>query len=130
MSPISAIPALNIGPLSGVGQALGPLSPPLEGLSGLAIPTSAADQPGLAPAEQVALGGGTSFGSILANQIANLQHMQNVTDVKATQAATGDLTDIHDYMIAANQSALTAELTVAIRNKALEAFNEIMRLQL
>jgi flagellar hook-basal body complex protein FliE len=44
------------------------------------------------------------------------------------QAATGDLQDVHDYTIAATKAQLATELTVAIRNKAVESFNDIMRM--
>ena len=59
----------------------------------------------------------------------NLTDVQNKADDLAVKAATGDLTDVHDYMIAATQAELTTELTVTLRNKALDAFNEIMRMQ-
>ena len=40
------------------------------------------------------------------------------------------LTDVHDYVIAATQAQLATELTTTVRNKALDAFNEIMRMPL
>ncbi|MDQ1499053.1 MAG: flagellar hook-basal body complex protein FliE, partial [Actinomycetota bacterium] len=43
-------------------------------------------------------------------------------------AATGDLTNVHDYMIAATEASLATQLTVAVRNKAVEAFNQIMNM--
>jgi flagellar hook-basal body complex protein FliE len=44
------------------------------------------------------------------------------------QVATGQLTNIHDYMIAANQAELATQLTVAVRNKAVDAFNQVMNM--
>ena len=47
---------------------------------------------------------------------------------RAARALT-DLTDVHDYMIASTEAQLATQLTVAVRNKAVDAFNEIMRMQ-
>jgi flagellar hook-basal body complex protein FliE len=71
-----------------------------------------------------------SFGNMISKGLDNLQQTQATADDLATQAATGDLTDLHDYMIASTQASLTTELTVSVRNKAVDAFNEIMRMQI
>ena len=69
------------------------------------------------------------FGAMLTSGLERLEGMHDTSDRLAVQAATGDLTDIHDYMIASTQSSVATELTVAVRNKAVEAFTEIMRMQ-
>lgn len=68
------------------------------------------------------------FAASLAGQLDKVQQLQGTADTLAVQAATGKLQDVHDYTIAATQAKLATELTVAVRNKALEAFNEIMRM--
>ncbi len=73
---------------------------------------------------------GQSFGQVLAEKIADLSQMHMRTDELARTAATGDLQDIHEYTIAANESGVATQLTVAVRDRAVEAFNEIMRIQL
>jgi flagellar hook-basal body complex protein FliE len=70
-----------------------------------------------------------SFGDLVASGIQNVADSQAKADGLAQAAATGDLTDLHDYMIASSQAQLTTELTVTVRNKAVDAFNEIMRMQ-
>ncbi|MGV8978412.1 MAG: flagellar hook-basal body complex protein FliE [Cellulomonas sp.] len=70
----------------------------------------------------------TGFASALGS-VDQLQQMQSTTDGLAVKAVTGSLTDVHDYTIAAAESKLTLELTAAVRNKAVDAFNEIMRMQ-
>jgi flagellar hook-basal body complex protein FliE len=72
--------------------------------------------------------GADGFASILASSFDALQGTQKTADTLATQAATGDLKDVHDYMIASSEAALATEMVVTIKNKAVEAFNEIMRM--
>jgi flagellar hook-basal body complex protein FliE len=75
-----------------------------------------------------AVGGTQGFGQTLVKALDGLQAVQTNADGLAMQAATGDLTNVHDYMIAATEASLATELTVAVRNKAVEAFTQIMNM--
>ena len=74
-------------------------------------------------------GAGSGFGDTLTGALDKLNGMENKADALGVDAATGKLTDIHDFMIASTQAQIATELTVAVRNKAVEAFTEIMRMQ-
>jgi flagellar hook-basal body complex protein FliE len=79
--------------------------------------------------DQAGAAGGTNFAAALSNGLEQLQATQTKADDLAVKAATGSLTDVHDYMIASTEASLATQLTVAVRNKAIDAFNEIMRMQ-
>jgi flagellar hook-basal body complex protein FliE len=82
-------------------------------------------------ADKTTNAGGTgkaSFGDSLTNALDNLQGAQSKADDLSMQVATGKLTNIHDYMIAANQAEIATQLTVAVKNKAVDAFNQIMNM--
>ena len=70
-----------------------------------------------------------AFASTLASSVDGLQAMQAKSSDLALKAVTGNLADVHDYTIAATESAVAMELTATVRNRAVEAFNEIMRMQ-
>ena len=99
-SPIGGIPPIGIGAVGGVTETTGP-------------------QAGA---------GSDGFAAILASSFDKLQGTQKTADSLAAQAATGDLKDVHDYMIASTEAQLATEMVVTIKNKAVEAFNEIMRM--
>ena len=85
----------------------------------------------IAPADNrgtPAMEGGDGFAAVLAATFDRLQGAQRTSDALATQAATGDLRDVHDYMIASTEASLATEMVVTIKNKAVDAFNEIMRM--
>ncbi|GEK19343.1 hypothetical protein CPE01_30760 [Cellulomonas persica] len=65
----------------------------------------------------------------MLSSIDTLQAMQAKSADLSVAAVTGDLENVHDYTIAAAESSLALELTAAVRNKAVDAFNEIMRMQ-
>jgi flagellar hook-basal body complex protein FliE len=59
-----------------------------------------------------------------------LQGVQDNADGLAVKAATGDLTDVHNYTIASSEASLATDFTVALRDRAVEAFQSIMGMQI
>ena len=108
------------------------MTSPIDGLSFPVVSAAALGgiSPTAAAGETTAASGtqGAGFASVLASTFDQLQATQSASDVLATQAATGDLKDVHDYMIAGNEAKLATEMVVTVKNKAVEAFTEIMRM--
>ncbi len=71
----------------------------------------------------------SDFASQLGGAVDNLQQLQSTSNDLAIQAVTGSLDDIHKATIAATRAQVTMELVAAVRNKGVDAFNEIMRMQ-
>jgi flagellar hook-basal body complex protein FliE len=87
-------------------------------------PTTATDTlTGVAPTT------GTGFAQSLASSLEQVQQAQSTASDLAVQAATGDLNDVSDYTVAASKAQMLTQVTVALRDKALDAFNEIMKMQ-
>ena len=107
---------LAISALSGVGG--------VDPTSYLQTVTSA----GAVPTGSATSTSGAEFSSVLSS-IDSLQAAQSNAQTLAVKAVTGDLDDVHDYTVAASEASLALELTAAVRNKAVDAFTEIMRIQ-
>jgi flagellar hook-basal body complex protein FliE len=68
--------------------------------------------------------------SAFASGLEQVQGTVDRADELGLQLASGELTDLHEYMAAATKASLAVELTVAFRDKAVEAYQEIMRMQI
>ena len=84
---------------------------------------------GAAGAAGKAGGASSDFGSSITKALDDLDRLHGTADQYANQAATGDLNSVTDYLVAATEAQLATQVTVAVRNKAVEAFNDIMRMQ-
>ncbi len=71
---------------------------------------------------------GNDFQSYLREALSEVNAMQHQGDVAFTQLLTGDI-EFHDAMIIAEKANLALQLTMTIRTKLLEAYQEIMRMQ-
>lgn len=105
-----------------------PQIPNLPGVDGMAPIANAAPTSG-ATGVAGPTGTDTEFGSMVLDGLDRLEGLTDKADNLAVQAATGKLENIHDYTIAASEASVASQMTVALRNKAVEAFNEIMRMQ-
>jgi flagellar hook-basal body complex protein FliE len=90
-----------------------------------ALPAAAAST----PATTAPTAGDDAFATSLAGAVDDLRGLQSTADQLNVAAVTGDLDDIHAAMIASTRAAVTLELVTAVRNKGVDAFNEIMRMQ-
>ena len=92
------------------------------------LPTTATGY--IPPVEaQVSPADAASFTGHLTGAVDSLRALQSESDTLAIKAVTGNLEDIHQATIAAARAASTMELTGALRDKGVAAFNEIMRMQ-
>lgn len=97
---------MSISPVGGAGAV--PFLPPNVGGAGAA---------------------GASQASAFAQKLDQVGALSAKADSLATGVATGGLQDVHAFTAAAAKAQLGVELTVALRNKAVEAYQDIMRMQ-
>jgi flagellar hook-basal body complex protein FliE len=74
--------------------------------------------------------GDGGFARAVGDALNNISELDNKVAEASQQAATGDLESVSDYMIASTEAQLATEITVAIRDRAITAFNDIMRMQI
>lgn len=70
-----------------------------------------------------------SFGKIFKEMVSDTNQLQMEAGKLAEKFALGEISDIHEVMIAAEKAGVAFELVMAIRNKLIEAYQELMRTQ-
>ncbi len=70
------------------------------------------------------------FGKILNDAVSSLDHSQKVAAQYDQKVASGEIDNLHDAMIAAQKAEITLNFALQIRKSVLEAYQELMRLQI
>ena len=97
----------------------------MNGLLPLA-PTAAPAAPAASPTRQA----GAAFGDILQSLVTAADQQQQQADRTVQTLHGGGEKNLHDAMIAMEQADISLRYLVQVRNKAIEAYQEIMRMQL
>jgi flagellar hook-basal body complex protein FliE len=71
-----------------------------------------------------------SFKETLSKYMAEVNEMQNKADESIEKMAAGEITDVHQVMNSVQEANLAFNMMMEIRNKVMDAYQEVMRLRL
>ena len=72
---------------------------------------------------------GPAFGETLAGAIDRVDAAQKTADAQVEAFVAGETENTHEVMIAMNQAELHFQLLTEVRNKLLDGYQELMRMQ-
>ena len=96
--------------------------PPVAGVPATPSSVSATTAGSQAPAD--------GFGDTIASALESVSQAEFNADALATDVALGGDTSVQELMVAMTKASLSVDLLVQVRNKAVEAYQEIMRMQI
>jgi flagellar hook-basal body complex protein FliE len=73
--------------------------------------------------------GSSSFMDHLKNAVEKVDETQVRRDDAVESMVTGEVGEVHDVMIAAEEAKLSFELMLEVRNKLLDSYQQIMQMQ-
>jgi flagellar hook-basal body complex protein FliE len=73
--------------------------------------------------------GGSQFGSVLKDAILDINKLQNDADKSIAKVQLEDAGSIHEAMIALEKAGISFQVMMQVRNKILDAYQEVMRMQ-
>jgi flagellar hook-basal body complex protein FliE len=112
MSPLSAIPAYSARLLPQIQQ-----SPA----------TDVSEMPSVLPAAQPV--DGNSFSSLLGKLVSEVNAQQQVAGQTVSALQSGQSVPLHQAVISMEEANVSFQLMVEVRNRLLESYQEIMRMQ-
>ena len=70
------------------------------------------------------------FADMLGKAIEQLQSVSDTANSKVNALASGQDVELHDVMLAVETESIAMSLATTIRNKAVEAYQEVFRMQM
>jgi len=72
--------------------------------------------------------GGVDFGQALSQALDSVNQLQTNASQAGELLATGKIDDLHTVMMAGEKADIALQFTLQVRNKVIDAYNEIMRM--
>lgn len=70
-----------------------------------------------------------SFGDMLNDSLKNVNDLQMEKHALIQSFASGETQNVHELMISMQKASLAVSMTAAVRNKVMEAYKELSRIQ-
>lgn len=80
-------------------------------------------------AQDAAKTGGTGFGDMLKQHLDEVNDLQREADMAVRDLITGETDNVHQVLSAITEADLSFRLMMQVRNKLVDAYKEIMRMQ-
>ena len=71
---------------------------------------------------------GADFGSALKQAVGALDQLGQQADASTLKLANGDPVDIHEVMLNTEQASLGFSMALQVRNKLIDAYQEVIRM--
>lgn len=98
----------------------GPIPIPVRGVG---------ETPAAIPAKAPGAAGEGKFANVLQDSISEVNKLQQKADASITALATTGEASLHETMIAMEEASVSFKLMMQVRNKIVEAYQEVMRIQ-
>lgn len=95
-------------------------------IQGLSPPDPLSLNPKIAKPSQTE---GTQFDDMLKGFLKDVNHMQNTADESIQKMVAGEVKDVHQVMLAVEEAKVAFNMMLEIRNKTMEAYNEMIRMR-
>jgi flagellar hook-basal body complex protein FliE len=100
--------------------AVAPLALPAVAGTGATTALTVSKSPGSSPAP---------FADLFTDAVGQVNHLESQAHAAVSGLMTGSGVDVHQAMIAAQKASMTFELALAVRNKAVQAYQQVIGMQ-
>jgi flagellar hook-basal body complex protein FliE len=115
--------------MQGITSAVGSI---VSAAAQSATATTGSIHTGFAPSTSTAAdtaSGSGPFSSLVSDAVSQVDSLETQARVAADGLMTGTGVDVHEAMIAAQKAEMAFEMTLAVRNKAVQAYQQVMGMQ-
>jgi flagellar hook-basal body complex protein FliE len=81
------------------------------------------------PLQSASAGAAADFGAQVGEGLQALNQQLLAGQVDLQRLAAGEVTNLHDVMVRLEESRIALQLMLQVRNRALEAYQDVMRMQ-
>ncbi len=109
--------------------------PPMTAIAPIGMPslppTAPLDAPmfGVAEGTNASAGATGSFGNLVSSGLDAMSRQLQTAQVDLQRLASGDVENLHQVMIRMEETRLSFQLMMQVRNRLLESYQEVMRMQ-